>query len=100
MNEKKYEKRLEMQSKLISRQSEQIKDLEQQVRDLQLEIEEKNKVINSIEPMRKEMAEHIAEVKKRKVEFESLTNELRNMKDIMNQEVFKNRYWLVKLLLK
>lgn len=99
MNEKKYEKRLEMQNKLISRQSEQIKDLEQQVRDLQLEIEEKNKVINSIEPMREEMAKHIAEVKKRKVEFESLVYELKDMKEIMNQEVFKGRWWLVKHLI-
>lgn len=100
MNEKKYEKRLEMQNKLISRQSEQIKDLEQQVRDLQLEIEEKNKVIFSIEPMRKEMAEHIAEVKRRKVEFESLTNELRKMEETINETVYKGRWNIVKLLIK
>lgn len=100
MNEKKYEKRLEMQNKLISRQSEQIKDLEQQVRDLQLEIEEKNKIINSIEPMREEMAKHIAEVKKRKVEFESLTNELRKMKDVLNETIYKGRWNIVKLLIR
>lgn len=100
MNERKYEKRLEMQNKLISRQSEQIKDLEQQVRDLQLEIEEKNEVIFSIEPMREEMAKHIAEVKKRKVEFESLTNEVRKMKEVLNETVYKGRWNLVKLLIK
>lgn len=100
MNEKKYEKRLEMQNKLITRQSEQIKDLEQQVRDLQLEIEEKNKIIFSIEPMREEMAKHIAEVKKCKVEFESLTNEVRKMKDVLNETVYKGRWNVVKLLIR
>lgn len=100
MNEKKYNKRLEMQNKLISRQSEQIKDLESQVRKLQLEIEEKNKIINSIEPMREEMAKHIAEAKKCKVEFESLTNELRKMKDVMNDTVYKGRWNVIKFLIR
>lgn len=100
MNEKKYEKRLEMQNKLISRQSEQIKDLELQVRKLQLEIEEKNKIINSVAPLKKELENNVAEIKKGKAEIQGLISELRKMKDIMNETCFKNRYGLVKFLIR
>ena len=98
MNEKKYQKRFEIQQKMISRQSEQIEDLKSQVRRLQLEIEEKNKVIDSIEPMRKELAHNIAITKQYKNEFKSLIEEVRIMKNIINQEVYKGRWKIIKLL--
>jgi predicted RNase H-like nuclease (RuvC/YqgF family) len=96
MNEKKYEKKIEFQNKLISRQSEQIESLKLQIETLRMECAEKDRIIDSVEPMRKELAEHVTEVKKRKKEFESLVNELKNMKKIMNQEFFRGRWWLVK----
>lgn len=100
MNEKRYEKRLEIQNKMISHQSKQIEDLELQVRNLKLEIEEKNNVISSIEPMRKELAENIAEVKQYKNEYKSLIQELKKMKEIVNQEVYRGRWKLIHFLMK
>ena len=87
MNEKRYEKRLETQSKMIARQSEQIEDLESQNRELKLEIEEKNKVINSVEFLRKELEDNVAQSKKYKEESKELVQELRKMKEIVNQTV-------------
>ena len=100
MNEKRYEKRLELQQKMISRQSQQIENLNAEIINLRLQIEEKDNVISSIEPMRNELSQNIAEIKKGKEEYKRLIDELKMMKSIMNKEVFKNRWWLIKLLLK
>ena len=64
------------------------------------QIKEKDNVINSIEPMRKELSQNVAEIKKGKERYNALIEELKMMKSIMNKEVFKNRWWLIKLLLK
>lgn len=100
MNEKKLEKRLEFQQKMISRQSELIEDLKLQVEKLKQIIKEKDEIINSVEPMRIEMAENIKEQKKLKEQYKALIQELKTTKNIINEEVYKKRYWLIKLLLK
>lgn len=97
---KNYKKRLEFQQKMISRQSQQIKDLELQNQRLKLEIEDKNKIIDSVSSLREELSQNVEEVKKRKKEFEELISELKKMKDIINQEVYKNRWKLIRFLIK
>jgi hypothetical protein len=97
MNEK---KRLEFQQKLIQRQSEQIEDLKLQVENLKLEIEEKDKIISSVSSLRNELTENVKESKKYKEEYIKLIQELRKMKEIVNQEVYKGRWWLVRFLIK
>ena len=100
MSEKKYEKKIEFQQKMISRQSKQIEELESQVRNLKLEIEEKNKIINSTSSLRDEMAKNVADIEGYKMKYKELIDEVRKMKDGINQEVYKGRWWLVKLLIK
>lgn len=100
MNEKKYEKRLETQNKIISRQSGQIEELELQISKLKLDIEEKNKIINSINPLREKLLRDIDEVQSSKKEFDKLIDELKKMKNIMNQEVYKGKWKLIKFLIK
>lgn len=85
---------------MISRQSKQIEDLESQVINLRLEIEEKNKVINSVAPLKEELTKNVDEAKKYKEESKALVGELRKMKDVMNKEVFKGRWKLIRLLMK
>lgn len=97
MNEK---KKLEFQQKIISRQSKQIEDLKLQVAQLELELEEKNKVMSSVDHLRSELSKDIAEVKGYKKEYKNLIDELRKMKEIMNQEVYKGRWKLVRFLIK
>ncbi len=100
MNEKNYKKRLDFQQKTISRQSEQIESLKSQNEKLKLELQEKNELINSVIPLKDELTQNAADVKKYKDEYKGLIRELRKMKEIMNKEVFNGRWWLIKLLLK
>jgi archaellum component FlaC len=100
MNEKKYEKRLDFQQKIISRQSEQIEDLKLQNEKLRLELQKKDEFINSIASMREELTRHIEDVKGYKKQYKKLIDEIRNMKEILNQDVYKGRWKLIKFLLK
>ena len=100
MNEKNYKKRLEFQQKMISRQTAEIESLNAEIVKLRLQIEERDNVISSIEPMRKELADNIAEVKQYKNEYKSLIEELKKMKEIVNQEVYRGRWKIVKFLMK
>lgn len=100
MNEKKYEKRLNFQSQLITRQSKQIDDLKKKNEKLENECRKKDEIINSVDYLRNELTKEVSEVKKRKEEFNRLISELREMKSIVNQEVYKGRWRLIKLLIK
>lgn len=100
MNEKNYKKRLDFQQKIISRKSEEIDELKAENEKLKLELQEKIDLINSVEPMRKELEQNVEEIKKYKKQYKSLVQELRKMKEIMNKEVYKGRWILVKLLIR
>lgn len=100
MNEKGYKKRLDFQQNIISRQSKQIEDLKEQNEKLKLELQKKDELINSVAPLKDELSQNVADVKKYKEKYNELIQEVRKMKKIMNKEVFKNRWWLIKLLLK
>ena len=100
MNEKNYKKRLDFQQKMIARQSTEIENLKSQIEKLKLELQEKDKIIDSVTPLRNELKQHIAEIEKKKGKYDELEKELRKMKDVMNQAVFKNRWSLIKLLMK
>lgn len=95
-----YKKKYEFQKKISSRQAEQIESLKSQVEKLKIECEEKDKIIKSVDSLRNELAEDVEEYKKLKNEYEGLVNELRKMKTIMNQTIFKGRWKLVKFLIK
>lgn len=100
MNEKNYKKRLDFQQKIISRQSEQIEKLKTKIEKLELEIKKKDEIIVSVAPLKEELSKEVSEIREYKKEYKKLIQEVRNMKDIVNQEVFKKRYWLIKFLLK
>lgn len=100
MNSRNHKKRLEFQQKMISRQSEHIEKLKLEISELKLIIEEKNMIINSVESLRKELADNVGAVKGKKNEYEKLIKELKDMKKILNQTVYKGRWRLVRLLIK
>lgn len=99
-NKNKYEKRLAFQQKMITRQSEQIEKLKSENERLNNKLIEKDELINAIEPMRKEMADNLKEQKRLKKEYKTLIQELKDMKKIVNKEVYRNRWWLIRWLLK
>lgn len=100
MKDKKYEKRLDFQKDLISRQSEQIENLKKQNERLKEKLKEKDEILSSIESMRIEMKENIKEHKRLKNEYGKLIDELKQMKEILNQEVYRGKWRLVKWLIK
>lgn len=100
MNERNYKKRLDFQQKMISRQSEQIESLKSEIEKLNLKLKEKDEIINSVELMRKELSQNVTEVKEYKNEYKSLIEEIKKMNKIINQEVYKGRWKLVRFLIK
>jgi hypothetical protein len=100
MTEKNYVKKIEFQKKTISRQLEQIELLKNQVENLKLECEKKDETINSFATLKDELAKSVADVNKYKEEYKKLIDELKNMKEIMNQTVFKGKWRLVRFLIK
>ena len=100
MNEKNYKKKYELQSKAVSRLSKQIESLNSENKKLRLELEEKEQIINSTSSLRDELAQNVGQIKKHKEEYERLVKELRKMKEIVNQEVYKGKWRLVKFLIK
>lgn len=102
MNEKKnkYQKRFDFQQKMISRQSEQIESLKLEIEKLNLKLIEKDELINSVEFLRKELKQNVDEIKRGKEEYRALINELKQMEKIVNQEIYKGRWHLVKWLIK
>lgn len=100
MNEKKYEKKYELQKKLISRQSEQIEALKLQIEALNAELEAKDEIINNTYSLRNELKKSIDDAEKYKEQYVELIKELRKMKEIINQEVYKGKWTLVKFLIK
>ena len=100
MSEKNLKKRLDFQNKIISRQLEQIENLKLQIENLKQECKNKDIENKSVELLRKELTEKINEIKHHKNNYKELIEELRKMKSIINQDVYKNRWWLIKFLLK
>ncbi len=100
MIEKRYKRKIEFQEKLIKRQSEQIEELKLQNQKLELKCKEKDEMINSVSFLREELKQNVAEIKKHKEEYKSLVDELKNMREIVNKEVYKGRWKLVRFLIK
>lgn len=100
MNEKNFKKRLNFQKDLISRQSEQIENLKKQNEKLKEKLKEKDETLSFIEPMRKEMTESLKKIKQKKKEYYTLISELKQMKEILNQEVYRGRWRIVRWLIK
>lgn len=100
MNVKRYEKKIKSQQKIISIQSEQIENLNVQIAKLKLEIEEKDIIINSISHLRDELIQKTKDIDEYKENYKKLIDELKKMKEILNQEIYKGKWWLVKFLIK
>lgn len=95
-----YKRDYEFQKKLNERQAEQIKSLKAQIDGLTSLCEEKDKLIYAVDSLREELTKKIEEINIKENEYNSLVNELKDMKKVMNQEFFKGRWQLIKLLIK
>lgn len=95
-----YKRDYEFQKKINEKQIKEIESLKLENEKLKTLCEEKDKIINSVEPMRREMTEYIGEIKEKRNEYYALIDELKTMKKVMNKTVFKGRWKLIKFLMK
>lgn len=100
MTENSYKKKLEFQRKLVSRQSEQIENYKLEIEKLKQEILEKDEMLNSVSYLREELEKNVDDTKKYKKQYQSLIQELKDMKKIVNQEVYRGRWRLIRFLIK
>ena len=77
-----------------------LSDRREQIEKLKQELKEKDELINSIEPIRREMIENNKEHKRLKNKYQELINELKLMKKIMDVTVYKGKWRLIKWLIK
>jgi len=85
---------------IIKRQTEEIKLLKKQISELDEKCRQKDEIIASVEPMRDELKEIISSVREKSKEYDRLISDVKLMRKALNEEVFKGRWWLVKLLIK
>ena len=97
---KREKKKLDFQQKIITRQSKQIELLKSQIEYLKQKCQEKDDVINSVQFIREELVENAKEHRRLKNEYKELVDELKQMKKIIDVNVYKGRWKIVKFLVK
>ena len=99
-NKKKKINRRDMKSRIIDRQTAEIENLKDTISDLEIDCEQKDALIRSIDSLRNEMLEIIDELKSKSDEYDKLMDDLIQMRNVMNQDVFNGRWKIIKWLLK
>lgn len=97
---RKKNKKSDIQNRIIKRKTDEIESLKEMISELEIDSTEKDNIIKSIDSFRDELSEITDDLKNKREEYDKLIKELTDMKKIMNEEVFKNRWNLVRLLLK
>lgn len=112
MNTKKNNsKKSDIKDRTIARQTKEIEFLKKEVSKLKAMCEEKDAIIKekeneaadftaSVESLRCELRKNIDELKQKSKEYDENLAEIKNMKMIFNQELFKGKWSLVKFLIK
>lgn len=99
-NKRKKINRRDMKSKIIDRQTTEIENLKGTISDLEIDCEQKDALIHSIDSLRNEMLEVVDELKSKGDEYDKLMDDLIQMRNVMNHDVFNGRWKIIKWLLK
>ena len=95
-----YKKRIEYKDRVINKKDMEIESLKNRVSKLEIDNDEKDEIIGSIDSLRVEMDEVVKELRNKSKEYDELIKELFQMRNIMNREVFNNKWSLVKWLIR
>lgn len=90
----------DIKSEIIKRQSDEIESLKKSIEDLNITCEQKDELIGSIDGFRNDLIEVLKDLDDKRNKYNELINELTEMKKIMNREVFRGRWNLIRFLLK
>lgn len=97
---KKRNRKSDVKSRIIERQTNEIESLKNKISELEIDCQDKDEIINSIDSLRIELDETVQSLKKKGEVYDRIIGELKEMKKIMNKEVFKGRWNIIRLLLK
>lgn len=87
-------------NKVIARQMDRIETLRKTIFALEIDNVEKDKIIGSVDSLRNELITVIEDLKEKDKEYDKLIDELIAMRNVMNQEVFKGKWKIIKWLIK
>ena len=93
-------KKSDMKSQIIARQIDKINSLQKKISNLEIDNEKKDEIINSINALRDDLFATVNELKGKSEQYDELFGELIQMRNVMNQTVFKGRWKLIRFLLK
>lgn len=85
---------------IIRHQMDEIKSLKAQINELNISCRQKDELISSIDHMQKDFAHIIDDLKCKKEEYNCLIREVREMRDALNREIYKGKWFIIKWLLK
>lgn len=105
------DRKSDIKDRTITRQAKEIESLKTEISNLKIMCEEKDAIIKdkenetveftaSIESLRGELKANLNELKQKSKEYDENLAEIKKMKRIFNQELFKGRWKIVKLLIK
>lgn len=90
----------DLQSQIIQRKNDEIESFKNRILSLEIDCKEKDELINSVDHLRVELQEIVEDLKKKGEEYDALIEDLRMMKVVFNQEVFRGRWRIIKWLMK
>ena len=93
-------KRDDFNKRIIQKKTSEIESLKEKISELQISCDEKDELINSIDSFRSELKTIIEDLKKKSEEYEELNSDLRQMRKVFNQEVFRGRWRIIKWLMR
>lgn len=99
-NKSRNARRLEMKNRIINRQSATIEDMKSKISSLEIASEKKDELMRSMDGLLDDMQNTIKEIDAKKDEYDRLIAELRDMRKIMDEEVFHRKWWILKHVLR
>lgn len=90
----------DIKSEIIKRQSDEIESLKKSIEDLNITCEQKDELIGSIDGFRNDLIDVLKDLDDKRDKYDTLISELMEMKNIINEEVFHKKWWLIRFLLK
>lgn len=92
--------RKDVKSRIISRQSDEIDALKKKISELEIESSEKDELVASIDSLLEDLRVTVDIIKDKSDEYDDIVHELRNMKKIIDEDVFNKKWWIIKYFLR
>ena len=93
-------KKTDIKTRIIKKQIDEIQSLKNNISELEIDVKEKEKITKSITVLQYSFNEILNDLDKQREEYNRLIKELQDMKNTMNEVVFKKKWRLIRFLMK